>query len=96
MAKKINRENAEKRINEMLKGYEKRERDNRYGGCKYYYVMNEKEFNALFEAVLNACTKDLKKYIERYSIYVRYADEGMEKTFDIGTYSSSYATITIV
>lgn len=95
MARKISRSDAMKRINEMLEGYEVRERDNRYGGCKKYYLMKEDEFNAFFEKVLESSTKDLRKYLEMYSDRKCIVDEGITGCA-IRTWSVVYAVVVLI
>lgn len=99
MAQKINRENAQQRISEMLNGYEKRERDNRYGGQKEYYVMTESEFRAAFESVLASCTKEMRKHIERYSqieVGEFVIGEGIKDGCSIRIWSTVYAAVEII
>ena len=84
------------RINEMLSGYEKHERDNRYGGQEEYYVMTESEYFEVFEKILDSCTKEMRKYIERYSNNdcSSYID-GDRKGNQIRTWAYVYAAVII-
>ena len=95
-ATKINRNNARERINEMLSSYEKRQRDNHFGGQAEYYVMSQAQYDEVFENILKSCNKEMAKYIERYTDSHPHGVAANVEAMLIRTWSQTYAMIQIV
>lgn len=89
---KINRSNAKQLISGMLDGYKTGVNES----GEMYYIMTLAQYNELKSNIISNATKELAKYIDKYSNYSLTSPISWGYNASIKTYEHKYALIKVV